>query len=62
MIHPDAQPIAHHPPRPRIDLNARKATPAEYDPYENLGKAFREAENRRIWEYLEQAAQGGGTK
>jgi hypothetical protein len=62
-LSPDAQPIAHHPPRPRIDLNARTPEPpAVARPGDGWDQWARDAEHRRIWKLIEQAAQGGGAE
>lgn len=56
MIARDAAPIAHTPPRPRIDLSARQGGDPSAHPVADM--TFSPAECDRIWQLVRQTATG----
>lgn len=57
MIRPDAAPIGHIPPLPRIDLNARPPSEPSAQPVAGIPTAVI-LEQHRIWNLVRQAAGG----
>lgn len=61
MIRPDAEPIGHIPPLPRIDLNARPPSEPSAQPALGSQAGIQTAvilEQHRIWNLVRQAAGG----